>query len=327
MKRMNDKTDMTIQRYYRHACVLTAVAAVVLAVLRTALTPTAFDQPLPYGIVVAVAGGLLAALLILSALNHVPPITVGGRMAQVSAAGAAIAGATFVIFSLVTAHDWFMLGIVPYPNKASMTGLDEMLVFLQIAAGLAGGIVFLLVAVQWWRSERTIRRCMPLLALVPVLWSWIRLIRYVTSHVSSLGLFRNIYDLGMIVFEMLFFVQLARYLSGVGETPSRFFFGVSLCTALLCTASSITQTALFLVQDQTSFDTCALVAAPDFGVALFAFATVFSQGFGAAVAEDIEEVPEDEETEEVGQDGQGAEYLLSDQWFAVYDPEEQDTAD
>ncbi len=320
---MNNERDITIQQYHRHACVLTAAAAVVLAVLRAALTPIAFDQPLPYAITLVACGALLAALLVLSGLNHIPPITVGGRMARISAAGAAVAGATLVIFSVVTAHEWVTLGVVPYPSKASVSGLDQLFVFLLIAAGLLGGAFFLLLAVRWWRSERTTRLCMPLLALVPVLWSWIRLIRYITSHVSSLGLFRNVYDLSTVVFEMLFFVLLARQISGVGERSSRFFFGVSLCTGLLCTVSGMTQAGLFLAQEQAAFDTCALVVAPDFGVALFAFVTAFAQSFGNACEEEaaeeiVEEYPDD------GEDGEGAEYLISDQWFTVYDPEEED---
>lgn len=318
---MNTEHDVTIQQYYRHACVLTAAVTVILAVLRTALTPTAFDQPLPYGIVLGAAGVVLAVLLVLSGLKHTPPITVGGRMARVSAAGAAVVGAAFVIFSGVTAHEWFAWGVVPYPSKATLNGFDQLLVFFLIAAGLAAGALFLLSAVRWWRCERTTRRCMPLLALAPVFWSWIRLIRYITSHVSSIGLFRNVYDLSMIVFEMLFFVLLARYVSGVGEKPSRFFFGVSLCTGLLCAVSCITRAALFLAQDQTAFDTCALVTAPDFGVAAFALITAFAQSFGTACED---EEPETEEEPLVKKDdGEGAEYLLSDQWFTVYDPEEE----
>lgn len=324
---MKKQQNRTIRQYYRRACVLTVFAAALLAVLRIVLTPLAFEQPAPYGIALGVSGILLVALLVLSALKYVPPITVVGRMAWVSAAGAAVAGAALTVFSLVTAYDWFVQGMAPYPNAGVFTNFDRLFLYLLIASGIVGGVCFLLVAVRWWRAQCTVRGYMQLLVLIPVLWTGIRLIRYIVSHVSSLGLFRNAYDLGTIVFEMLFFLMFARYLSRVGEKPSRFFFGVSLCTGLLCAISAITQVAFFLMQDQQAFDTCALVVAPDFGVALFAFSMAFAQSFGTECEEDpileeSAEQPEEEPNED--EDGEGAQYLLSDQWFAVYDPEEDE---
>lgn len=319
---MKLKQNGMTQQQMRQVCVLTTVSAGLLALWRTVLTPTAFDEPLPYGIVLAVTGVLLAVLLTLCALNSTPPITAGGRTARVSAAGAAVAGATMLITSVVTAREWLTLGIMPYPSKASVSGLDGFFVCLLIIAGLAGGAFFLLLAVNWWRRGVCTRRFMPLLALAPVLWTWVRLIRYITSHVSSLGLYRNLYDLGTIVFEALFFVVFARYVSGVAEKPPRFFFGISLCTGLLCTISAVTQVGLLLAQDRAAFETCALVTAPDFGVALLAFAIAFAQGYGIPCEEETFEQPEKSVEQDDG-DGDGAEYLISDQWFAVYDPEDE----
>ncbi len=321
---MKLKENRMTQPQMQQVCVLTAVAAAVLAVWRTVLTPTAFEQPLPYGIVLAVTAVLLAVLFVLCGLKSTPLITVGGRMARFSAAGAAVTGATLLVASLVAAHEWFTLGIMPYPQRTSASGIDVFFVVLWIIAGLAGGAFFLLLAVSWWCRGVCRHRFMPILALAPVLWSWVRLIRYITSHVSSIGLYRNLYDLGTVVFEILFFVVFARYISGVAEKPSRFFFCLSLCTGLLCTISAVTQAGLFLAQDPTAFETCALVTAPDFGVALLAFVTAFAQGYGIPCEEEAFELPA--ETTEVD-DGDGAEYLISDQWFTVYDPEAEEHDD
>lgn len=316
---MNNTGNITEQQYQRHACVLAVVTAGILAVLRTALTPTAFEQPLPYGIVIGVVGVWLVVLLVLSALKHTLPITVGGRMAQVSAAGAAVAGAAFAVFSGFTAYKWIVWGDTPYPSRIAVSALDQLFVWWLIAFGAISGVLFLFLAAHWWRLKSATYRHMPLFMLVPVFWTWIRLIRYITSHVSSLGLFRNVYDLSMVVFEMLFFLLLARHLSGIGEKSSRFFFGVSLCTGLLCTISSITRVALFLGQDRSAFDTCALVTTPDFGVAVLAFSIAFAQSFGTECnKEDVEELEED--SDDIF--GGGAEYLISDAWVSVYDPED-----
>lgn len=321
------KTEQTkeIEQYGRHACLLAVAAAVVIAVLRIALTPIAFDEPLPYGIALFVTGGLLAFLLALSGIKYIPSIAVEGRMARFYAATAAVTGGAMVVFSLVIVYEFHTYGVLPYPDRTIASGVDRLFFHLLVAAGLAAGALFLWLAVCWWRAGVTVRKFHPLLALAPVLWSWMRLIRYITSYVSSLGLFRNLYDLGTIVFEMLFFVLLARYVSGMGDKASRFFFGVSLCTGLLCTVSGAAQVVFFFLQDAVSFETCALVTAPDFSVALLAFATAFSQAYGKAYEEPSE--PENEEQAEVEEDpddGEGAEYLISDQWFAVYDPEEDE---
>ncbi len=323
MKHMKQQQNGMTQQQIRQVCVLTAVAAGLLTIWRTALTPTAFEQPLPYGIALGVAGFLLVAVLVLCALKNTPPITVGGRMARVSAAASAVVGGTLLTSSLVTAHKWFTLGIVPYPNKVSVGSADGFFICLWIIAGLAASVFFLVLAVSWWCTGVCRRRVMPLIALAPVLWSWVRLIRYITSHISSLGLYRNLYDLGTIVFEILFFIVFARYVSGVAEKPSRFFFGISLCTGFLCTISALTQAALFLAQDQTAFETCALVTAPDYGVALLAFVTAFAQGHGTPCEDEDAQQPE-KPFEPDDDDGDGAEYLISDQWFMVHDPEEEE---
>ena len=307
------------QQQLRQLCVLTAVAAGLLAIWRTVLTPSAFEQPLPYGIMLVATGALTAVLLMLCALKKPVPITAGGRMARVSAAAAALTGATLLVTSAVIAHEWFTLGIVPYPSRLIIGSTDKLLIYLWIVAGLAAAAFFLLLAVNWWCAGVCRRRFMPLLAVAPVVWSWVRLIRYITSHVSSLGLYRNLYDLGTIVFEMLFFVALARYVSGVAEKPSRFFIGLSLCTGLLCTISAVTQAALFIKQDLAAFETCALVMAPDFGVAALAFVTAFAQGYGIPCEDEEKPIDEPSETDD---DGAGAEYLISDQWFTVSDSED-----
>ena len=321
---MTTKQTNGVRQYSGHACLLAVAAAAVIAVLRIALTPIAFEQPVPYGIILGVTGVFLAFVLVLFHINSIPPITVKGRAARVCAAAAAVTGGAFMVFSLAIVYQWRIFGEMPYPDSVTATGTDRLFFYLLAASGAVGGILFLLLSVYWWRAEITVRKFHPLLALVPVVWSWMRLIRYITSYASSLGLFRNLYDLGTIVFEMLFFVLLARYLSGVGDKTSRFFFGISLCTGLLCTVSGVAQTVFFFAQDAAAFETCALVTAPDFSVALLAFSLAFSQVFGSVYEEALEEQDIEQAQSDDPEEGYGAEYLISDQWFEVHDPEEDE---
>ncbi len=311
---------------YRYVCIVTAAAAVLLAVLRIVLTPVAFEQPAPYAIALAAAIALVAALLIFSALGKQPLSAIGGRAARVAAAAAILTGATFVIFSFEAAFSWLVEQVMPFPQKPLYGVVDEALLGIYLVAGLLSGVFFACLAIHWWHDQKTTRGLVPLLALAPVVWSWARVIRYITSYASTTGLFRNLYDLAMIVFEMVFFVLFARYLARLDEGASRFFFGVSLCTGLLCTVSGVSQVVFFLLQDQQAFNTCVLVTAPDFAVAFFAFAVVFALAFGKPCEEPPEEESEEPEVteEEDPEDGFGAEFLLSDEWFAVPDPEEEE---
>lgn len=314
--------NIPTEPYRQRLCLISVTVAIVLAVLRVALTPLAFEIALPYGIVLGLTGVTVVALLVLSAVKHIPPVTVGGTMARVLAVAAAVLGAAMVTYIVAEFREWVLRQYTTSPFE-TVNKTDQVFSVLLIVSGLLSGALFLLLAVRWWRTGVTARCAFPLLSLAPVLWGWVRLVRYITSYTSTLGLFRNLYDLGMIVAEVLFFMLLARYISGVYEKDSRFLLGISLCTGLLCAISGIAQIAFFVTQNAAAFETCALVAAPDFGVALFAFAFAFAQVFG--IPQDVEDTQESQPTEPVNtEDGDGAEFLLSDDWFNVYDPDKDD---
>lgn len=319
MKRMQ-------RQLYRQAWGFAVAGAAILALLRTALTPLAADNPLPYCILLGGTGLFVAALFTLSAQWKTEPIAVAGKPACGGAASAALAGCLFTVFSVKLAYDWFNNHVMPYPAKSAIDSFDVLLVYVFILSGFVAGGFFLLTAWRWWTDKQTTRGMLAIPALAPVLWSWVRLIRYITSYVSAQGLFRNIFDLSMMLFEMLFLLFFARYISRVGEKPSCFFFSVALCAGVLCAVSCITQTALFAVQNEIAFGTCALVVSPDFGIAVLALFTAFTQSLDAACKE--EGTPYSatplikNESNSRGDDGEGAEFLISDEWFAVHDTED-----
>lgn len=310
----------------RHAWFLAAVAAVMIGILRTVLTPYATKQPLAYGLVLGFTVLVLAGLLLFCYLKPTPAVTVVGRPALASAIASAVAGATFLVFALVAAINLVVFGVSPYPSKVNLNTPDKVFVLLLIASAAAAGIFFLLLAIRWFRAGTTHRYTLSLAAVLPAFWVWFRLIRYITSYASLVGLFRNLYEVVMILFEAVFFYLFARYLSGEEKTTSRFFVGVSLCTGTLCVIGCFTQVALYVLQDQEAFKACALIVAPDFAVAMLSFTLAFAQLFGDACDDSPDVVPVMKlETE--SEDGDGAEFLISDTWFMVSDPEEIDDED
>lgn len=317
------KQDNSI-RFSRYVCFLTVAATAFLAVLRVALTPLAVSQPIPYGIALGTTAVLLGFLLLFSKTKSDEPCAVSGGVIRVAAGAIAVTGSAFAVFSAATLADWLTMQVMPYPGKTMATAFDKICLYLLVAAGFAAALLFLRLAVRWWRTKEIAVTRIPVLALAPVVWTWIRLVRYITSHVSATGLFRNAYDLAMILLEMVFFLLLARYISGVGNKAPRMIFGVSLCTGLLCAISSISQIAFLLLQDAGSFETMSLVIAPDFGVALLAFALAFAHAYGEKIERDNEEDPQEEF--QVMEESGGAEFLISDASFGLYDSEETQDA-
>ena len=316
---------LTLEPIYSAACMVAVVAAGLFTVLRVAMAPIANKAPQAYTFSLCILLLFAAALVAYSALAKKEPVVVRGKCAYVSSAAAAVTGVAFAVFTVLSALNWWLFGAMPYPDKAVPSKLDVVFLFALLITGALAAVWFVLVGVRWFREGQTV--CMPsyLLALTPVVWCWVRLIRYITSYVSLVGFFNNVHEVGTMVLETVFFLLLAGAISGVWKKPSRFFIAVSLCTGIFCTVSALSQTWFFIVQDAASFASSALVIAPDFAVAFLAFATAFSQSVGTPVEEDTEEAPNDavplsgDETE----DGDGAEFLLSDEWFAVYDPEDE----
>ncbi len=310
----------------RHAWLMAVTAAFVIGVLRTALTPYATEHPLAYGLVLGFTLVVLAGFLLFCRLTPTPATTVIGTPATAAAIAAAVTGAAFVVFAFVSAVNWVVFNVTPYPSKVLLGTPDKVFLLLLIASATAAGIFFLMLAIRWFRTRTTHRYVLSLAAVLPTVWVWFRLIRYVTSYASLVGLFHDLYDVVMILFEAVFFYLFARYLAGEEQTTSRFFVGVSLCTGVLCAVGCFTQVALYILQDKTSFETCALIVAPDFGVAALSFTMAFAQLFGDTCDDSPEIVPVMEpETEP--EDGDGAEFLISDAWFTVLDPEETNDED
>ena len=305
----------------RHVCLLAVFAAVMLAFVRMSLTPVALLQPTAYRISLWITAAVLVVILALCVIKQRTTVAVDGVFSLSCAIGAAITGSSFLMFSIKAALNWQrQVGVMPFPSKSNPTAADQLFFHLLVIFGILAGVFFIALAVCWLLSGYTRRGILPLLCVTPVVWSWVRIIRYITSYASLVGLFHNLYDLATVLCEMVFFLLLTRYVSGESR-KSRFFTGVALCTGVLCVISCVTQVGLFLRQDAASFETCALVTAPDFGVALFAFAVALAQSYATAVDEErleqeAQPVPE-QRSEEDEEDGEGAEFLISETWFAM----------
>lgn len=287
-----------MQQKYRQAFWAACGMTVLLTLWRIAIAPQPAKHSVAYGILLAVTAVTLVGLLVWCGLQREELREVYGVPATVITAATLFTGALLTVSSVFTAARWFFGHEVPYPQKALLTATDKFFLGGVIVCGLLGGVFFVCLAAQWHRTKSVVRGFFPLMALFPVFWSWFRLLRYETSHVSAVGTYRSLLDLGVLVAEMLFLMAFARFVSNVQEKPQRFLVGLSLCTGLLCTSGGLTRFAMFCSQEGVAFEESALIMAPDIGFAVLAFAVAFGQAFASEQEPPLEEESEPEQSDE-----------------------------
>ncbi len=307
----------------RMACLLAAVSAVALTVLRLCHAPLA-----------AILGTVLLAVLavfLLCGLRPRPSMQVRGGFSVFSAVAAAFTGAGL----LVSGYDIAMgllAGVYPYPQPITVDVLGQLLLFGWLAGALAGGVIMLISAVRWLQNRCTVRVPITLLCLGPVVWTWGRLLWYMTSFISAANRFRSLIEVAFLLCEMFFLLYMARYVSGVGDKPSRVAFPLSVVTAFLGLTACATRLGATLLQTADTFADAALITAPDFGMVLLAVSVVLGYLFGEPApvlsVEPAEEEPtpvEEDEVQEEQEEGEEVAFLLEDLLAEpVVDSEEED---
>lgn len=256
------------------------VAAAVLSVMRVIAMPRVVEGTAGIGsniAMLALTAAVLIALLLSGGVKRRPGKVLRGRALSAVTVGALFTGAAMIVSSVVAMADWMIEKQLPYPANVTVTDTDGTLLYLLVLLGVVSGGFFLFLSFRWFPSGRTERGILRVVALAPVLWCWIRIFRYELSYISSLNVYRNIYDLLLIIVEMLFFLGFARYVSGQEENPSRFLTGLSLCAGVLATAACATRVAMALSGNAEAFNACGLTTAADLGVAVLAFAFGFGQ--------------------------------------------------
>lgn len=278
-----------MQKNYQKACFVTLGATAILTVWRIAVTPQAAQGSVLYRLLPVFTVSAVLALLLWCGLKKEPLYAVKGNGAVGITAATFIAGALLTGYSLVVAGRWFLERKMPYPQKTIPTQTDALFLVGLMICGLVGGVFLIYLSAQWWKNRRVERGGFPWLALTPVFWSWFRLLRYETSHVSAIATFCSLTDVAVLVAEMLFLLAFARFVSGVEEKPPRFFVGLSLSTGMLCTMGGLTGIARLFLQKTITVSEGALIIVPDIGFALLAFSMAFGQAFFREEASLIEE--------------------------------------
>ncbi len=273
-----------MQQRYKAASGVAAAATIVLTTLRLA---GAY-----HAAVLLLSAVATAALFFLGGVSRRKMKPVKGTAAVMLAAASLLVGTSLIVYAVGTVARLGQ-GIYPYPQPVTVTVISRLLAFILPAGALAGGVFFLVVSVRWGKTRQVERRVAGEIALTPVIWSWARLMWYMASFTSAVNRFRSLPEVAVLVLEMLFLLQFARYASGVEEKQPRFAVAIALSTAMLGLTVCFTRFGAYLMQDETLFSAGALLTAPDLGLALLAAAFAVGQMFGRE-AEAVAKVREQE---------------------------------
>ena len=229
----------------------------------------------------ALTVGVLAFVLLIASGKKPRANGLSVGSTTVAAVGMVTAGVFMIVSAVTTLTTWLFKGVMPYLTKPMLTDIDVALVYLLTLIGMGGGVFLLLVGCRWFVRRRPVQGILRVAALLPVVWMWVRIARYEISYVSSLSVFRSVYDLLLLVVEMLFFLALAKYVLGVQETTPRALVGLSLGAAMMATMSWAVRVAMLIAQNKAAFDTCGLGTSADLGIAVLGFLVAFAYAGGA----------------------------------------------
>ncbi len=273
-----------MQKYLRPAAfVITLVATVLTTVMRILLTPEMQDtQTGTFHVSYIVIGVMLISMILIAFFSlirnsdtlHIGEIPLHNR-APVKVAGVLL-GLSLMLSSLFDMFMWAVYGQTPPPNETVIGRLDSISLTFTLIFGILAGMYFLWLAVKLNENKMQSSPARSLAALSPVVWIWVRLVRYQVSYASAIQVERSFYDFVMLIFTMLFLFSFAQYIAKINRRPPRMLIFYSLCTALNSLSGPVVVVALFLMGESEAFNSSRLAGLSDFAVGMFALCTAIS---------------------------------------------------
>lgn len=295
-----------MRKSFRKAAVIVTIAATILAtVMRVLLTPGMQDADtgafhLSYVVIGILLAGILAAfVLVFTGDGPIPHIhELSKQSCAPLAVAALIFGSCLIGASLLYTWMWMVFGDTPAPNSQVISQLDGISLALTLLFGVLAGLFMVWLGITLLSGKQPVRTSsLALAALAPVVWTWVRLVRYEVSYASAIQVYQSFYDFVMLIFTMLFLFAFARYLTGTGEKSPRMLFACGLCTVLLSVSGPIAGILLYMNGETAAYNSSRLADATDFGAGIFALVLTATLAFVKTVPakEDADELPLDSE--------------------------------
>lgn len=252
----------------------------VVTAMRVVLAPLSRDPNTGHFtvnvVVIAVALLAVAAMALLARLGDDRRVDVGRFTATPLALSALLAGGLIGIVGVYDLLGWFTVGRVPPPQTAMASSMPIALLVITGALAAVSGIVMVMFGRQIFVDHGTREGMCTWEMLIPVLWVWFRLTRYLMSYASAVSLDECVYDFGMFVAELLFLFRLARFVSGVGKTTVGEMMAYAMSASVWSLSAALTRVCMYALGDTQAYLSSRLAGFPDFAVGLFAL--VFAGG-------------------------------------------------
>ena len=203
-------------------------------------------------------------------------VDVGRFTATPLALAAMLAGALIGITGVYDLIGWFTIGRVPPPQTAMTSPVSVALLVISGVLAALGGIVLVMLGRQIFTYRGTREGMCTWEMLIPVLWVWFRLTRYLMSYASAVSLDECVYDFGMFVAELLFMFKLARFVSGVGRTTVGGMMAYAMSASVWSLSAALTRVCMYALGDTQAYLASRLAGFSDFAVGLLAL--VFAGG-------------------------------------------------
>lgn len=276
-------------------CIWWIGCAVTVAVtaMRVLMTPLSRDPDTGRFtvnmVVIAVALAATAVMALLAALGDKRRVDLDARAVRPFAAATLAAGVLIGANGAFDLVAWYLIDRVPPPQTAMVGAVPIALVTITGAMAIVAGLVLVLFSRQMFKTRGTCAGMCSWELLIPVLWLWFRLTRYLMSYASAVSLDECIYDFGMFVAELLFVFKLARYVSGIGATSVTGMMAYAMSAAVWSLSAALSRGCMYLLGDTQAY-LASLADFSNFGVGLLALA--FAGGLWyAAYHDSVEESP------------------------------------
>ncbi len=293
-----------MQKQKQVAGIVTVAATVLLTVLRLCFPPQGSGLHGNYIVTVCAAAAALLVIYLLCGKQRCATQFVSSVSAKALAGAMVFFGVSLCFTSLGDLID-LRRGIYPYPQPLTVSTAGTVLVWLGALSALLGGCFLIYTAIRWYLQGYTARVPYGALSLLPVVWTWVRILWYMTSFASAANRFRSLFEIAMLLFEMLFLFAFARHIAGMEENAPRFVLPTALSAAMLGVTVCVTRFAAYLMQDAELFGNTALLTAPDLFAAVLAGVFAVTQLAGRfhrfeepTAAEEEKTAPPAPETEE-----------------------------
>ena len=187
---------------------------------------------------------------------------------------AGILGLAMAVFTVYDIVMWAGFEKTPAPCTTLMGTIDMVVLIGYMAAGLASSLYFIRLMLVWIAENTCYRGIFKVGALMPVMWMWLRIVRYELAHVSLFEMNFSIHDFAMLVFSMLFLFRIACLIAGIGNRKRGVTMFITAAAAMCALSSVAVRFGLYLSGDAMLYQTVELANGIDLCIGLFALAWV-----------------------------------------------------